>query len=65
MAKLIIRDGDGIREVTLEEANSVGRSQSNQVQISDPLVSKQHCLIFADQSGNYSIKDLGSRTGPL
>ncbi|MGO9690872.1 MAG: adenylate/guanylate cyclase domain-containing protein [Syntrophobacteraceae bacterium] len=63
MAKLIIRDGNGIREVTLDEANSVGRSPSNQIQISDQLVSKQHCLIFADQSGNYSIKDLGSRNG--
>ena len=63
MAKLIIRDGNGIREVTLEETNSVGRSPSNQVQISDPLVSKQHCLIFADRDGNYSIKDLGSRNG--
>ena len=63
MAKLIIRDSNGIREVKLEETNSVGRSPLNQVQISDPLVSKQHCLIFADQSGNYSIKDLGSRNG--
>ena len=63
MAKLIIRDSNGIREVTLEETNSVGRSPSNQVQISDPLVSKQHCLIFADRDGNYSIKDLGSRNG--
>jgi len=63
MAKLIIKDSNGIREVTLEKLNSVGRSPANQVQISDPLVSKQHCLIFADQDGNYSIKDLGSRNG--
>jgi adenylate cyclase len=63
MAKLIIRDSNGIREVTLDTSNSVGRSPANRVQVSDPLVSKEHCLIFADQSGNYSIRDLGSRNG--
>ncbi len=63
MAKLIIKDSNGIREVELEKVNSVGRSPSSQVRISDPLVSKQHCLIFADEEGNYSIKDLGSRNG--
>ena len=63
MAKLIIRDSNGMREVTLEETNSVGRSPSNRVQISDPLVSEEHCLIFADRKGNYSVKDLGSRNG--
>jgi adenylate cyclase len=63
MAKLIIKDRNGIREVTLEKVNSVGRSPASQVQIADPLVSKQHCLIFADPNGNYSIKDLGSRNG--
>ncbi len=63
MAKLIVKDSKGIREVTLEKFNSVGRSPANQVHLSDPLVSKQHCLIFADQNDNYSIKDLGSRNG--
>ncbi|MFZ0931617.1 MAG: adenylate/guanylate cyclase domain-containing protein [Syntrophobacteraceae bacterium] len=63
MAKLIIKESNGIREVTLEKLNSVGRSPDNRVQLSDPLVSKQHCLIFADQNDNYSIKDLGSRNG--
>ncbi|MGO9021575.1 MAG: adenylate/guanylate cyclase domain-containing protein [Syntrophobacteraceae bacterium] len=63
MAKLIIKESNGIREVTLQKLNSVGRSPDNQVQLSDPLVSKQHCLIFADQNDNYSIKDLGSRNG--
>ncbi len=63
MAKLIIKESNGIREVTLEKLNSVGRSPANQIQLADPLVSKQHCLIFADQNDNYSIKDLGSRNG--
>jgi adenylate cyclase len=63
MAKLTIKDSKGIREVTLERLNPVGRSPVNRVQIHDPLVSKQHCLIFADQNGNYNIKDLGSRNG--
>jgi adenylate cyclase len=63
MAKLIVKDSKGTREVTLEGVNSVGRSPVNQVQIADPLVSKQHCLISADRNGNYSIKDLGSRNG--
>jgi adenylate cyclase len=65
MAKLIVKAGDGIREIALERLNSVGRSPANQVQIPDPLVSKQHCLIFADRDGNYNIRDLGSRNGTL
>ncbi|MGA2228888.1 MAG: FHA domain-containing protein, partial [Syntrophobacteraceae bacterium] len=63
MAKLIIKESNGIREVTLEKLNSVGRSPANQIQLADPLVSKQHCLIFADHNDNYSVKDLGSRNG--
>jgi adenylate cyclase len=63
MARLIIKDSDGFREVELERFNSVGRSPSSQVQIADPLVSKQHCMISADEEGNYSIRDLGSRNG--
>ena len=63
MAKLIVKTGDVIREIVLERLNSVGRSSASQVQISDPLVSKQHCLIFADRSGKYIVRDMGSRNG--
>ncbi len=63
MAKLIFEDSKGIREVSLKGSTSVGRSPTNRVQIPDRLVSKEHCLILADQNGNYRIKDLDSRNG--
>jgi adenylate cyclase len=63
MAKLIIRSGEGTREVELAASNTVGRFSGNDIPIPDPLVSKNHFLIFADPLGNYKIKDLGSRNG--
>lgn len=63
MAKLIIRGGEGTREVELAVSNSVGRFSGNSIPILDPLVSKNHCQIFLDPNGTYKIKDLGSRNG--
>lgn len=63
MAKLIIYDKEGTREVELGDHNSLGRLQGNAVRIRDPLVSKEHCLIYREPSGRYRIKDLESRNG--
>lgn len=63
MAKLIVNGFGGTREIELEKINSVGRLSGNHVQILDALVSKNHCMILADEQGSYKIKDLGSRNG--
>ncbi len=63
MAKLIVNGFGGTREIELEKSNSVGRLSGNSIQILDALVSKNHCVIFADEQGCYKLKDLGSRNG--
>lgn len=63
MPKLIVRGSEGIREVELDASNTIGRFSGNRVQIADPLVSKNHCMIFLDEHGHYRIRDVGSRNG--
>jgi len=63
MATLIVYDKDGKREIELEETNSLGRLPDNRIQLNDPLVSKNHCLVTSDHAGGYRISDLGSRNG--
>ena len=43
---------------------SVGRVASNQIAISDPALSRRHCLIVQN-NGSYKIQDLQSRNGTL
>jgi adenylate cyclase len=63
MAKLIIHDAEGAREIDLKDRNSIGRLPRNSIRIADDLVSKEHCLIYSDPQGGYKIKDLGSQNG--
>ena len=63
MAKLIIRNSEGTREVALDASNTVGRVSSNRIQLPDLLVSKNHCLIFMDENGTFKIRDSHSRNG--
>lgn len=63
MAKLIIHDTEGGREIDLKDSNSIGRLPRNAIRIADDLVSKEHCLLFADPGGGFRIKDLGSQNG--
>jgi adenylate cyclase len=63
MAKLVIFDSGGRREVELSEHNPVGRHPQNRVQILDRVVSKEHCLVYRDQVRGYMIKDYGSLNG--
>lgn len=44
---------------------TIGRGVSNQVCISDPILSRQHCTIRRDKQQQYMIRDLGSRHGTL
>src|ERR1700686_2168710 len=43
---------------------SIGRDSSNQLWVSDPALSRRHCLVIAD-NGQFSIRELGSRNGTL
>jgi adenylate cyclase len=63
MAKLIIFDGGGRREVELVEHNPIGRHPQNRVQVLDRVVSKEHCVLFLDTNRGYVLKDLGSLNG--
>jgi len=52
--------------VALGEAEiTIGRGVSNQICISDPILSRQHCTIRRDKQQQYMIRDLGSRHGTL
>jgi Nif-specific regulatory protein len=48
----------------LEEA-TIGRDPNNVVAISDPSVSRKHCLLRRDSDGRFQIVDLESRNGTL
>ena len=63
MAKLVIFDSGGRREVELAERSSVGRHPDNDVQILDRVVSKEHCNLFLDKARGYVLEDLGSLNG--
>ena len=50
MAKLVIFDSGGRREVELVDRNSIGRHPQNQVQVLDRVVSKEHCMTLRPQA---------------
>jgi len=52
---------DKVVELPAGEA-SVGRVASNQIAISDPALSRRHCLLV-QENGGYKIRDLESRNG--
>jgi pSer/pThr/pTyr-binding forkhead associated (FHA) protein len=41
--------------------NKIGRDDSCDIVLKDPLVSREHCLIEADEEGSYFVTDLGSK----
>jgi pSer/pThr/pTyr-binding forkhead associated (FHA) protein len=47
--------------VIRESMTIVGRRAKCDIQIGDPLVSKVHCVITADNEGNFFIEDLDSK----
>ncbi len=44
---------------------SIGRDSSNLLWAADPALSRRHCLLVPDGSGQFSIRDLKSRNGTL
>src|SRR5271169_6650612 len=62
--RLVARDGPLKGSVfSLDETEfSVGRNPSNRLSVSDPSLSRQHCIIFS-RDGQYQMRDLESRNG--
>ena len=62
--RLVARDGPLKGSVyALDDSEfSVGRNPSNRLSVSDPSISRQHCVIVS-QAGQYQIRDLESRNG--
>ena len=62
--RLVARDGPLKGSVYVLDDNefSVGRNPSNRLSVSDPSISRQHCVI-ASHGGQYQIRDLESRNG--
>jgi pSer/pThr/pTyr-binding forkhead associated (FHA) protein len=63
MARLIVQRAEGNLEYELRDRAFVGRHPNNSIHVADRLISKEHCLIFLGQNGNYVIRDLGSQNG--
>jgi Nif-specific regulatory protein len=55
---------DTVIPLTQDEA-SIGRDPNNVVAISDPSVSRKHCLLRRESDGRFQILDLESRNGTL
>src|SRR3984957_18278930 len=47
-----------------EEEITIGREASNGLAITDPSVSRKHCVVRG-QEGQFQVRDLGSRNGTL
>lgn len=63
MARLVIFDGGGRREMELIDHSSIGRHPENRIQILDRVVSKEHCVVYLERNKGYILKDLGSLNG--
>jgi transcriptional regulator with GAF, ATPase, and Fis domain len=65
--RLVVTAGpakDAVIPLTQEDA-TVGRDPNNFVAISDPSVSRRHCLLHRQEDGRFQVKDLDSRNGTL
>ena len=62
--RLVVRDGPlkGSVYVLDNTDFSVGRNPSNRLAVSDPSLSRQHCVI-ASNGGHFEVRDLDSRNG--
>jgi hypothetical protein len=56
-------DAGRLFEVSLDSAVSIGRAPGNDIVLSDPAVSGQHCRVRAATEGGFEILDLGSTNG--
>ncbi len=65
MARLVVESGpDAGREYRFGESAVLGRLSSNEVQVSDPQVSRTHTKIVKEADGYHAV-DLGSRNGTV
>ncbi len=65
--RLVVTAGpakDTVIPLTQDEA-SIGRDPNNVVAISDPSVSRKHCLLRREGDGRFQIADLDSRNGTV
>ncbi|HEY0985576.1 MAG TPA: ATP-binding protein [Kofleriaceae bacterium] len=51
------------RRHELGERSSIGRAGSNDIQLDDPMVSRNHAEVVRQSDGTYSVRDLGSQRG--
>src|SRR5690242_372488 len=54
---------DSQRRHELGERSSIGRAGSNDIQLDDPMVSRNHAEVVRQPDGSYQVRDLGSRRG--
>lgn len=65
MAKLLIQESAGAREFELvDQEVSIGRELDNALRLSDPSISRHHCVVRRSGEG-YEIEDLQSANGVL
>lgn len=64
MPKLVITDGDGVRDFPLTGEAKAGRLGENAIQLKVAEASRQHCRFFEDK-GSWFVEDLGSSNGTL
>jgi pSer/pThr/pTyr-binding forkhead associated (FHA) protein len=64
MPKLVITDGDGVRELPLTGEAKAGRLADNAIQLKVAEASRNHCRFFQDKNAWY-VEDLGSSNGTL
>ena len=63
MPKLIVQLGGGrFRDYDLGRTNTIGRHPDQDIQVMDPLVSKEH-LVLEQLAGDWFLRDLDSRNG--
>jgi signal transduction histidine kinase len=51
------------RRHELGERSSIGRAGSNDIQLDDPMVSRNHAEVVRQADGSYQVRDLGSQRG--
>lgn len=64
--QLVVLDSSGSlsRNITLKDKPiAIGRHPDNDVHIEDDMASRFHCTLEPDSSGNWRLRDLGSRNG--
>jgi predicted component of type VI protein secretion system len=54
---------DSQRRHELGERSSIGRAGSNDIQLDDPMVSRNHAEVVRQADGSYQVRDLGSQRG--